>query len=111
AHIHTHALIYILSEVRWQSLAESCLLVERAQRFLQLRQRPAFRHLRTVAEDSRPAYSVLVVFSRPYASAAVRRVTHTAALKSLSTHGFPFRRLRRCFLVRIGWYHCGTSWL
>src|SRR5262245_46662599 len=49
-----------------------------------------------MAKDFRPPYSVFSVLSNPYPSAAVLYLSNTAALKSLSTHGLPFRRLRRC---------------
>ena len=41
-----------------------------------------------MAKDLRPPYSVFSVLSNPYPPAAVLYLSNTAALKSLSTHGF-----------------------
>jgi hypothetical protein len=49
-----------------------------------------------MAKDLRPPNSVLAVLSNPHPSTAVLHRSHAAALKSLSTHGCPFRRLWRC---------------
>jgi hypothetical protein len=66
-----------------------------------------------MAKDFRPPYSVFAVLSNPYPSAAVLYLSNTAALKSLSTHGFPFRRLRRCVFWsdRHRTTDGGSSWL
>jgi hypothetical protein len=49
-----------------------------------------------MTEDLCSPFSVLTILSYPYPSTAVFHFPNTAALKSLSTHGFPFRHLRRC---------------
>src|SRR4051812_25042828 len=66
-----------------------------------------------MAKDLRPPYFVFSVLSNPYPSAAVLYLSNTAALKSLSTHGFPSRRLRRCIFwsERHRPTDGGASWL
>src|SRR5215471_5986569 len=72
-------------------------LVQGKQVLLKFCPGSSFCQLHTMAEDLCPPHSIFAVFANPHPSAAVLNLSNTAALKTLSTHVLPFRRLRRCF--------------